>query len=678
MKLLSVVPALVLLVFPLYAQRESISLDGEWQFALDPKSAGIAAGWFKAGPPAGESRLIPHTWNVEKGAEEYDGPGWYAKEIIIPAHWKGRSLHLQFDAVYHSCTIWINGSRVGDHRGSGYTQFAIDASHHLVPGRKNTIVLCVDNSFSRSSIPFLRSFDWPKDGGIIRSARILATGRPGIARLHVTAMPDPPGGEGMVRGRIELGLSLLDAGVAEPGRVRFKVRIHEDNFPRGKVILEESHPLKGTGGKAGISIALDSVRLWRVDSPSLYRIETLLLVDGVCTDSIAATFGFRDIRTDGARLLLNGEPVRLMGVEWMPGSSVQRGMAETKEEMADMLAKMRAVNAIFTRFHWQQDESVLDWCDRHGILVQEEIPFWGFGVPLNDTLMTLGRRHLDEMIGAHYNHPSVIMWGVGNELASSQKPIIDSVRALYAYAKRLDRTRLVNYVTNRLSFFEGPDASGVGDILMWNEYQDTWYLNDPAGIGGLLDSIHALYPDKPLVVSEYGLCEPANQGGDERRARDMIYHTAVMESKPYVAGAIYFCLNDYRTHFGEEGSGVLKRRVHGVFDIHGNQKPSAEVLARLSSPVEILNVGWKTEHLFEITVIASGGLPAHTLKGYTLFWSAPGQDFRTRGISFPLPTLKPAQKIQVPLDADLGSRVVVTVTRPTGEVVARREFDVRK
>lgn len=678
MKSLILLTALLLVACPSRAQRESISLDGEWKFAVDSTSIGIAEEWFRTGPPAARTRMVPHTWNVEKGTEEYGGLGWYAKEIVVPLHWKSRSIHLQFDAVYHSCSIWINGAKAGEHRGSGYTPFAIDGSSHLIAGGKNTIVVCVDNSYSRMSIPFLRSFDWPKDGGIIRSTRMLATERPGIGRLSVTATPVLNGAPGRTSGTVQLVFRMVDAGRTRADQVRCRVRVSQGDSHQGRVVTEVSRQPQVTGDKVELTLSLDSINLWRVDSPVLYRLEVSLLVEGVRTDSTATTFGFREIRTEGTRVLLNGEPVRLMGVEWMPGSSLQGGMAETKEEMSRMLAKMRSVNAIFTRFHWQQDEAVLDWCDRNGILVQEEIPFWGYGVPLNDTLMALGRRHLDEMIGAHYNHPSIVMWGVGNELASTQGPTIDSIRALYTYAKTLDRTRLVNYVSNRLSYFEGPDASGVGDILMWNEYQDTWYLSDPSGIGGLLDSIHAGYPGKPMMVSEYGLCEPANQGGDERRIRDMIYHTAVLESKPYIAGAIYFCLNDYRTHFGEEGSGVFKRRVHGVFDMYGNAKPSADVLNRLSSPVEILNVGWKTGHLFEITVIASGGLPAHVLNGYTLFWSVPGKDFRTEGIPVALPVLRPSQKVQVPLDVDLGRHVVVTVTRPTGEVVARREFEVRK
>jgi beta-galactosidase len=348
-------------------------------------------------------------------------------------------------------------------------------------------------------------------------------------------------------------------------------------------------------------------------------------------------------------------------------------MAESSEELIGMLRKMRGVNAVFTRFHWQQDETVFDWCDRHGILVQEEVPLWGWRTPLNDTILALAKMHLDEMVGAHFNHASIVMWGVGNELASGDPATVRGVRQLYQYAKSIDSTRLVNYVSNKAAFSGGRDAIGEGDVLMFNEYQDTWYQGDPARVGGMLDTIHLDYPGRPMVISEYGVCEPAFQGGDERRINDMIYHTAVYESKPYVAGAIYFCLNDYRTHVGEAGEGVLKRRVHGVYDLQGNGKRSAQVLRRMSSPIKVINVPWKGNHLLELKLIGGGGLPSYLCSGYTLIWSSPGQDY-LKGQRVSLPDLRANESTNVFLDQFAGDAVVVTLLRPSGDVVDTWEF----
>ena len=658
------------------AQRETIVLSDGWRFALDSQSVGIVHRWPEQGLPAGLGRgvSVPHTWNVDPGSEDFSGAGWYEELVSIPASWKGRSVRIQFDAVYHSAIVWVNGRKAGEHLGAGYTRFTFDVTDLLRPGETNRILVRADNSYSRQSIPFLRSFDWPKDGGIIRPVSLIATSRPGIEGVRVRPRIMSGSAENPGTGSVEIEVRFLPGEIADGEAASIALILQEDTEPDSKIVLKREYSPTVEDGRARIECQLDSVRLWHPDSPFIYAAAVEVRKNGTPVDRMIAPFGFREIRVAGNRILLNGEPVRLMGVEWMPGSTVGRGMAESYEDLRGMLRKLRSMNALFTRFHWQQDDALFDWCDRHGVLVQEEVPFWGPGTPLNDTLMAIGRMHLTEMIRDHYNHPSIVMWGVGNELASREKAVIDSVGVLYRFAKRLDDTRLVNYVSNQLAWAGGMDASGAGDVLMFNEYQDTWFLDDPARIGALVDSISRDYPEKPLVISEYGLCEPANQGGDERRARDLVYHTAVLESKPAVAGAIYFCLNDYRTHMGEEGSGALRQRVHGVFDISGNPKPSSEVLRQLSSPVELLNVGWNTGHKLEVVLIASQGLPSYSIRGYRLIWSDPAQGTITGGTSVAIPPLRPGEKIHIPCDSSFNGKIRATVIRPGGEIVLQRDF----
>jgi beta-galactosidase len=661
----------------LFAQRATMSLDGVWRFAIDTAHEGISQRWF-AELPAGAARSVnvPHTWNVEPGLEDVTGLGWYERAVTLPADWAGRTVRIQFDAVYHTAEVWVNGQKAGEHRGSGYGRFFVDITRFVRPGQNNRVVVCADNSFSRSAIPFMNSYDWPLDGGMIRSVHLVATTKPALSSLRVRGMPELQDSGTVRRGTARIQFSLLDAAGLDMQKLQCDLVLREENQKSSTIIHRGTHRPLMQGESGTISVSCGRVRLWNMDTPALYRLEYSVRYDGKVTDTGSVTFGFRDLRTRGTHLVLNGDTVRLMGVEWMPGSSVQRGMAETRGEMEEMLRKMRGTNAVFTRFHWQQDDAIFDWCDRHGILVQEEIPFWGYGTPLNDTLLTLGKQHLNEMIGAHYNHPSIVMWGVGNELASRERRIIDGVRILYDHARTLDDSRLINYVSNQLASGRGEDATNVGDVLMFNEYQDTWYLSDPALLGEVLDTIHAEFPSKPLVISEYGLCEPANQGGDTRRTRDLIYHSSVHENRAFIAGAIYFCLNDYRTHYGEAGTGKLRQRVHGVFDMEGSPKGSAEVLKMLSSPVELFNVPWSTGHAIEVVVIGSAGLPSYPLRGYRLYWSEPGKDFRTSGVAVDLPTLPPRGRVSVPLDQWSSGRILCTIVRPSGEVVLQREFSV--
>ena len=280
----------------------------------------------------------------------------------------------------------------------------------------------------------------------------------------------------------------------------------------------------------------------------------------------------------------------------MPGSTLERGMAESTADFEGNLKLMKNANCIFTRFHWQQDDYIFDWCDRHGILVQEEIPYWGIWTILNDTLLPKGFQHLDEMTDAHFNHPSIISWGIGNELLAHEPFIKAGLKQLYNHVKSIDPSRLSTYVSNSL-FFEMPsenreryDATADYDMMMFNEYYSSWYKKSIGVISGELDRISGEYPGKPMTISEWGLCDPPQPGGDERRAREMAQQMEIYGSKPYVAGAIYFCLNDYRTQRSENYSTGYPQRDHGVSDGYQNPKKSYETLKSVSSPVEIKNV----------------------------------------------------------------------------------------
>ena len=171
-------------------------------------------------------------------------------------------------------------------------------------------------------------------------------------------------------------------------------------------------------GKAQIpGRVLPSVNYWHFDSPCLYTLKMVLKRGEEILDRETVVFGFRELRVQGRELYLNGESVKLPGTEWMPGSDPAFGMAEPKEQLEKMLLILKESNSVLTRFHWQQDDRVFDWCDRHGMLVQEEVPFWGMRPPrAGKRQWEVFKEQMNEMVAFHRNHPSIIAWGVGNEL----------------------------------------------------------------------------------------------------------------------------------------------------------------------------------------------------------------------------------------------------------------------
>jgi beta-galactosidase len=642
--------------------REVLSLNGKWNFCVDSLSAGDKNNWGANGLPETLTRTVtvPHAWNADQGLEKYWGVCWYQRNFELSADQLVKTTRLQFDAVYHDAVIYINGKKAGEHIGSGYNRFYINITGLLQEGT-NSLTVRVDNSPSRSNIPFLKSFDWANDGGIYRNVCLVITQPQAIRNIHVIALPEGQKGTATIR------ISFLDSSVIVPAKTRLYGVLAEENQDTDAEIFNGELPGKFENGCFVSLLKFDSINPWHFDSPNLYKLTLQLVSEGVTQDEYSAVFGFRSIRVQNNRYILNGEPVRLMGVEWMPGSNLDRGMAETTADLENNLTLMKGANCIFTRFHWQQDEFVFDWCDRHGMLVQEEIPYWGGVTNISDTLLDRGLQQLHEMVDNHFNHPSLIAWGIGNELASHQPSNIDALQKLYRYAKSLDPSRLVNYVTNNLHWgypgegTEKPDATSDFDMMMFNEYFSTWYGKSIKVVSGELDRIASEYPGKPLTISEWGICEPVHKGGDLRRREEMVEQSTIYGTKDYIAGAIYFCLNDYRTHMGEDLTYSYPQRVHGVCDIHLNPKPSYDTLKSISSPVLVKSVS-VNNHEVAITLSGKTGLPSYTVRNYTLV---------SGGNRVILNELRPGEVKTFTIRTDARD---LAILRPTGYEVLRIKF----
>lgn len=600
------------------AVRKIISLNGSWNFSVDSLSIGKSNHWETNGLPKNTSRIVsvPHVWNVEKGLEKYTGNCWYERDFEVSESDLQKTVRIQFDAVYHDAVIYINGKKAGEHIGSGYNRFFIDISSFIKKGN-NTLTVIVNNDFSRNTIPFLKSYDWANDGGIYRSVSLVITEPQAVKNIKIVGTPN--GSKGVA----DIDVSFIENSKIDFSKLKLMVKITEENQATNKIIFNSELKGKLENDDFKTVLNFDKINPWHFDAPNLYKLTLQLFIDGNLKDEYTTVFGFRSIKIEKNRYVLNGEPIRLMGVEWMPGSNMERSMAETTADFEKNLKLMKNANCIFTRFHWQQDEAVFDWCDRNGILVQEEIPYWGGATMLNDTLLALGRKHLIEMTENHYNHPSIISWGIGNELESHNPENVNRLRTLYNEAKKIDASRLVNFVSNKLHKGKPiqkdyvPDASGEFDMLMFNEYYSTWFGQSIDVIGGELDRISGEYNNKPITISEWGLCEPAHKGGDPRRIKEMAEQLEIYGSKDYVAGAIYFCLNDYRTHMGEDFTYAYPLRVHGVCDIFGNPKPSYYALKKESSPVIIKSVEIKNGTA-NITLLGKNTIPSYTLRNYVI------------------------------------------------------------
>jgi beta-glucuronidase len=648
-----------------------------WMFALDPAGAGESQGWFKSlkdRPSATSGVSVPHTWQVSTATADHLGVGWYWTEFDAPAHWAGQCMRIEFEAVFHTAKVWLNGKLLGEHRGRGYTAFTLDAAPALQLGSRNLLAVKVDNTFQPDLLPRNNSYDWAPDGGITRPVSLLVTPIVYLERLWIDAVPD------------------LDAGHT-PLQIRATVR-NADNKAQQltvsyDVVEEGSGVALARIGKAGAmrlepmaaqEVTLSSIdlplKLWHFDHPQLYRVIVQIWKDRRPLHSYAQTFGSRKFEVRDTAFYLNGERVWLMGVERMAGSNPQFGMAEPSAWITHDHDDLKELNCVFTRVHWQQDKRVLDYCDRHGILFQEEVPSWGGGTFKGMTnepspeIMQNGLEQLREMISRDGNHPSIVSWGLCNEVNGHNPVSRAFIQQMAKEARRLDPHRLLTYASNSLQQTPGEDAAGLLDFIEWNEYYESWYPGNPDSVRRNLQQIHEAFPHKPVVISEYGYCEcrPDRLGGDARRIEIMRDHNQACREFDFVAGTIFFDYNDYRTHIGDKGVGSLKQRVHGVVDLYGNRKPSFDALRQEASPVESLQLAAEEGGL-SATVTTRRTLPAYTLEGYTLRWLVFGfDDLPMEEGSAVLPKLTPGQKatLRVEFQEKHPTRVRVDVLRPTG------------
>ncbi len=571
-------------------------------------------------------------------------------------------MRAEFEAVYHTARVSVNGKPAGEHLRKGYTAFTLDITRLLKLGAENAIEVQVDNSFVDGMLPRGASFDWAPDGGLYRPVSLLVTPHLYIENVAIEAVPDLKG-----KASLEIVVALRNAGAAPAStRVEYEVA---DTSVRGSVAA--SVPARGTK-EVRIAATLESPKLWHFDHPHLY---TLRVTAGA--DAFDTTFGVRSFEVRDGGFYLNGERIRPMGVERMAGSHPDYGMAEPESWIDHDHRDMKELNCVFTRVHWPQDRRVLDFCDRHGILIQTEVPSWGpdtfKGMPGEPSaeIMQNGLEQLREMIARDRNHPSIFAWGLCNEVNGQNPPAQKFIRRMAEEARKLDPRRPVTYASHSLRTTPERDVAGELDFISWNEYYGSWQRGDAANVRENLEAIHKAFPSKPIVVSEYGYCEcrPDLTGGDPFRIHVLRSQTAVFREKDYVAGLIFFCYNDYRTHIGDKGFGVLKQRVHGVVDVYGGRKPSFDALAEESAPIDKLELRPGPA----VYVRTRADAPSYTLAGYRLRWivyregNTPVEQHETA-----LPELKPGAEASAPLKwEERGARkVVIEVRRPTGFVAA--------
>lgn len=618
--------------------RDHILFDDGWKFALgnasDPDrdfgygryesfaKAGGGTGPLQSGFDDSDWRTVdlPHDWAVElpfvkEGADPHvthgfkpvgraypeTSVGWYRKTFNVDKSDLGRRITVQFDGAFRDSQVWLNGHFIGRHL-SGYTGFNFDLSDVLEYGAQNTLVVRVDASQYEG---------WFYEGaGIYRHVWLNKTGQRHFQQDGVVVVPTLERGQGrvLVRAGIE-----AKTGATEHCRVHFEVR--DD---RGSVVsrsVSEDSQI-GSYAEIGMTLPVQSPRLWSPQHPALYQAKVQLETSGKVIDEETFTFGFRTIEFDKDRgILVNGVPTKIRGAcchqdHAGVGAAVPDRLNEWRLEQL----KAWGFNALRTS-HNPPTPELMDACDRLGILVFDETRMFGSSQEALDQLSFLVKRDR--------NHPSVICWSIGNEEWTAVSDAGGRMgQTMMDLVKNLDPTRPVSYASN-----SGNNAGGVNSLVDWRGFN---YKNISD-----IDKYHKEHPDQLLWGSEeasalstrgeyvndrekgYMSSYDLNQPGWGATAEDW---WSYFNARPWLAGAFVWTGFDYRgeptpykwpcisSHFGVLDTCGFPKDTAYYYKAWWTDEPVVHILphwtwpGREGKPVEV----WVYSNEEEVELLVNG------------------------------------------------------------------------
>jgi beta-galactosidase len=517
---------------------------------------GLQNGWlFKQGPEAGEAQTatfddsrwtkvtLPHTWNrignsgMTRAPESnnFRGVSWYRLRFPTPAAFRDRRAFLQFDGVGAIADVWLNGKHVGRHEGA-FSRFRFDITSALSPQGENLLVVKADNSKpepgSSTAHVIPLSGDFFIFGGLYRDVSLILT-----APVHID-MADF-GGPGVYGRALDL--------TPEQATVSISKRVTNDAAARRTVVVATR--IEDAAGNIVVSdekrsdlppasttelesaLRIERPRRWRgMFDPYMYRIVVAIRsTRGELLDEVAQPLGLRTLAFDPDRgFSLNGENLMLVGASMHQDRPVKGWALSHADRMQDFdLLREMGGNAV--RFaHYQHDQIAFDLADLHGMVAWAEIPLVNEvsfdGSPPSEALIANAHQQLNELIKQNFNHPSVAVWSVGNEVdlrgTSGNKPARggDLVRALHARAKALDPSRFTTLADCCEQPLNGEPKPrdvlvGLTDTVGYNRYFG-WYAGKISDLGPVLDQSHARHPRLPISVSEYGAGSALTQHSD--------------------------------------------------------------------------------------------------------------------------------------------------------------------
>ncbi|HEY4280598.1 MAG TPA: glycoside hydrolase family 2 TIM barrel-domain containing protein [Conexibacter sp.] len=569
-------------------------IDGPWMFREDPTDVGVSQRWFAATTPDGWSgTTVPSVWNVGgTTTAQFEGSvGWYRKDFELPRARPTDSWVIRFEAVNYRATVWLNGRQIGQHVG-GYTPFEVTLPNVSRNG-VNHLVVRVDN---RRALPPgggsqpVPPTGWWNYGGMQREVYLRRVDRVDIQDVFVDPELPRVGGPAQVTATATLRNTSRTAQlVTLSGRF-------------GRLPMSFGSVSVPAGGSSTLTARLTvrKPRLWSTASPSLYRVRLAATAMAPrarrATPAAAYTLesGIRQLIVKNGQLLLNGDVVHFRGVA-IHEDTLDRGSAMSNDDRQKLMALVRDSGATLVRAHYPLHPELEELADRMGILLWNEIPTT-YQLPDTDLGRSVFRRQalqeLRENILANRNHPAIAVWSVGNEMPSKAGPNQTwYIRTAADLVHQLKPGALAG-----LAYAGHPEtacqpAYAPVDVLGMNDYFG-WYtgfggnIADRDGLDSYLDYVHNCYRKQAVAVTEFGAEAnrdgPADEKGTYAFQSDFLsYHLAEYATKPWLAGSVYFSLQEFRIRDGWGGGNPWSDppfHQKGLVRLDFTKKPAYDVL----------------------------------------------------------------------------------------------------
>ena len=497
--------------------RQVMKFNTKWAFSKEASSVpeSMPERWYWVN--------LPHCWNdidgQDGGNDYFRGTAYYAKEIEKAELPEGKQYYLEIRGANSSADVYLDGKKLAHHDG-GYSTWRVNLTEELKD--KSLLVIAVDNG--ENDVVYPQMADFTFYGGLYRDVNILA-----VDDSHFDL--DYFGGTGlMVTPEIagenaKAEVQVFPTNAKEDQKLQYRIFDQE-----GNVTAETIVPVSETK----VTLDIPGVHRWngRKD-PYLYSAEVTLLTGEEVTDQVSTRFGCRTYEIDPERgFILNGEEYPLRGVSrhqdrWGIGNAL---LPEHHTEDMDLICEVGATTIRLA--HYQHDQFFYDLCDERGMVVWAEIPYISNHMP-NGRENTISQ--MRELVTQNYNHPSIVVWGLSNEITmkgASDEDLRENHEILNNMVHEMDPTRLTTMACISMCSIDDPYVQ-IPDTVSYNHYFG-WYGGNTSMNGPWFDNFHEKYPNIPIGCSEYG-CEALNwhtsdpQQGDYTEEYQAYYHEELIK-----------------------------------------------------------------------------------------------------------------------------------------------------